>query len=228
MTKTALITGAGKGFGLALARMFTSKQWNVFPVVRNKNNINELKELPNCLPIIADITRDEVHSAIRESLQESGDVDVLINNAGIPGDGAQFAETTPGQVLQLFDVHCLGALRVTQAAYPFLASESIIINVSSRFGSISKVSKGELDSATCSYSYRIAKAAQNMFTQCMCREFKDSGIRICSIHPGLLKTQLALPGADKTPEEAADKLFSMLDDFQHGTFYSLFEETIEW
>lgn len=228
MDKTALITGARRGFGFALTRQFTSKGWKVLSVIRNNNDINKLKELPNCIPIISDITSDQVQSAIRKSLREIRAVDVLINNAGIPGSGAHLDETTPNEVLSLIDVHCIGALRVIQAVLPFMAEGGIIINVSSRFGSISKVSRGELDDIKCSYSYRIAKAAQNMLTQCLCREFKNKNIRICSIHPGRLKTENASSDADRTTEEAATRIFTMLDAIEHGKFYSLFGETIEW
>lgn len=131
-------------------------------------------------------------------------------------------------MLSLIGVHCLGALRVTQAVMPFVLDDGIIINVSSRFGSISKVSSGEFENVACSYSYRIAKAAQNMLTQCMCSEFKDSSIRIFSIHPGRLKTDSASMDADRTPEEAAEMLFKKLKSIEHGRFYSLFEGMIEW
>lgn len=229
MGKTALITGAGSGLGLALTRQFITKRWNVLSVIRNDKDLNELQGLPSCFPIILDITSDEVQSVIGESLKSNGTVvDVLINNAGIQGSGVQLNETIPDEVLTLIDVHCIGALRVTQAVLPFLSADGIVINVSSRFGSISKVSKGELDDVRCSYSYRIAKAAQNMLTQCLCREFKDNGIRICSIHPGRLKTKNASSDADRTAEEAASKMYTMLDAIEHGKFYSLFEETIEW
>ena len=137
-------------------------------------------------------------------------------------------ETKSYEVLSLMDVHCLGALRVTQAMMPFMMNDGIIINISSRFGSISKISTGELDNVACSYSYRIAKAAQNMLTQCMCREFKDSGIRICSVHPGRLRTDSASVDADRTPEEAAEILFEKIKSIEHGRFYSLFECAIEW
>ena len=228
MKKTVIITGARRGLGLSLTRQFVSNQWNVLPLVRNEKDIKVLKELPDCSPIISDITCDEVRSAIHESLKKIGTVDLLINNAGIPGSGTKLDETSPNEVLSLIDVHCIGALRVTQAVLPFLSENGVIINVSSRFGSIMKVSKGELDHVKCSYSYRIAKAAQNMLTQCMCREFRDKGIKICSIHPGRLKTENASSDADRTPEEAAFRLYAILNTIEHGKFYSLFEDTIEW
>lgn len=223
-----MITGAGRGLGLALTRQFVSHQWHVLPVIRNDKDVNVLKEEPNCFPVLSDITSSDVRSALHASLAKAGTVDVLINNAGIPGSGAYLDETSPGDVLALVDVHCVGALRVTQAVLPFLAENGLIINMSSRFGSMSKISKGELDDVACSYSYRIAKAAQNMLTQCMCREFKDKAIKICSIHPGRLTTETASSDADRTPEEAAERLFAILNSIEHGKFYSLFESTLEW
>lgn len=228
MNKVAVITGANRGLGLALIKQFISNQWDVVSLVRKDKDEKRIRKLPNCFPIVSDITSNGVQSALSKSLKNIGSVDVLINNAGIPGNGAHFNETSPDDVLSLIDVHCLGVIRVTQAVMPYLAEDGIIINISSRFGSISKVSKGELDDLGCSYSYRIAKAAQNMFTQCMCREFINIGIKICSIHPGRLKTASASADADKTPEEAAQKLFEMLTNIEHGKFYSLFEKNFDW
>lgn len=228
--KSIIITGAGRGFGFALTKQFLSNQWDVVPLVRKDTDAIVLKRINNkhCFPIIADITKNNVKFSIHESIKSLGVIDVLINNAGIGGNRAFLSETTPDEVFALIDVHCLGTLRVTQAVMPFMKKDGIIINVSSRFGSITKISTGELDDITCSYSYRIAKAAQNMLTQCMCREFKSSGLKICSIHPGRLKTDSASYDADKTPEEATKILFEMLSSIEHGKFYSLFEGIIEW
>jgi len=228
--KSIIITGAGRGFGFALTKQFLSNQWDVVPLVKKDTDAIVLKKIndEHCFPIICDITKNNVKSSIHESIKSLGIIDVLINNAGIGGNSVFLNETTSDEVLALIDVHCLGPLRVTQAVMPFMKEDGIIINISSRFGSITKISTGELDDITCSYSYRIAKAAQNMLTLCMCREFKSSGLRICSIHPGRLKTDSASVDADKTPEEAAEMLFEMLNSIEHGKFYSLFEGTIEW
>jgi NAD(P)-dependent dehydrogenase (short-subunit alcohol dehydrogenase family) len=230
MEKTVIITGANRGLGLALTKQFISKHWCVVCIVRRDVDANALRALPNCLPIISDITSNSVQLALQDALKDIGSVNVLINNAGIPGKGTRLAETSPDEVLSLIDVHCIGALRVIKAVMPFLAGDGIIINVSSRFGSVSKVSKGELDNLECSYSYRIAKAAQNMLTQCMCRELKDKGIKICSVHPGRLRTELAstTTSTGRDPEEAAERLFTILSEIKHGNIYSLFEDSVEW
>lgn len=228
--RSIIITGASRGLGLALFKQFIANQWNVLPLVRQDKDAIALKRINNehCFPIIADITENNVQSAINESIKSVKVIDVLINNAGIGGTGAYLNGTMPDEVLTLIDVHCLGALRVTKAVLPFMKKDGIIVNVSSRFGSIKKISTGELDEIPCSYAYRIAKAAQNMLTQCMCREFKSSGLKICSVHPGRLKTDAASIDADKTSEEAAKILFEMLKSIEPGKFYSLFEGTIEW
>ncbi len=229
-SKSIIITGASRGFGFALTEQFLSKQWMVIPLVRQAKDAIALKRISeqHCFPIIADVTDNKIQSTIHESIAPLKEINVLINNAGIGGTGANLNGTTPDEVLGLIDVHCLGAMRVTKAVLPTMKEDGIIINVSSRFGSIKKISTGELDDIACSYSYRIAKAAQNMLTQCMCREFRSSSLRICSVHPGRLKTESASIDADKTPEDAAKILFKMLKYIEHGKFYSLFEETIEW
>jgi len=229
-SKSIFITGASRGFGLALTKHFILNQWNVVALVRNKKDAMRLMEISEarCFPIISDITINNVQISIQESLKTLENIDVLINNAGIGGNSAFFSETTADEVLSLLNVHCLGALRVSQAVLPFMKKDGTIINISSRFGSITKVSTGQLDHISCSYSYRIAKAAQNMLTQCMCREFINSEMKICSIHPGRLKTDSASSDADKTPEEAAELLYGILENIEHGKFYSLFEGAIEW
>ena len=228
--KSIFITGAGRGFGLALTKHFILKQWHVVALVRNKEDAMRLMKISEarCFPVISDITINNVQISIQKSLKTFGNIDVLINNAGIEGNSAFFTETTADEVLSLLNVHCLGALRVSQAVLPFMKKNGTIINTSSRFGSMTKVSTGQLDHISCSYSYRIAKAAQNMLTLCMCREFKNSEMKICSIHPGRLKTDSASSDADKTPEEAAELLYGMLENIEHGKFYSLFEGAIEW
>jgi len=216
--------------GFALTQNFIRKQWKVVSLVRHKKDATRLKEIGgrHCIPISSDITIDDVQVDIQGLLKSFGNIDVLINNAGIGGKNDTISQTTAEEVLSLLNVHCLGVLRVTQAVLPFLDKNGIIINISSRFGSINKVEAGQLDDIPCSYSYRISKAAQNMLTQCMCREFKNSNIKICSIHPGRLKTDSASTDADRTPGEAAEILYEKLLNIEHGKFYSLFDGTIEW
>jgi NAD(P)-dependent dehydrogenase (short-subunit alcohol dehydrogenase family) len=228
--KTVFITGASRGLGFALTQKFISKHWAVVSLVRRKKDAARLKEIGcgHCFSILSDVTIDDVQASMQGLLKSFGNIDVLINNAGTGGNSDTFAQTTADEVRSLLNIHCLGVLRVTQAVLPFMNKDGTIINISSRFGSITKIETGQLDDISCSYSYRISKAAQNMLTQCMCREFKNSKMKICSIHPSRLQTDSASTDADRTPGEAAEILYEKLKNIEHGKFYSLFNGTIEW
>ena len=228
--KAVLITGAGRGFGLALVEAFLRKGWAVYALVRKNGDASNLKELnPKlCRPFISDVTAETVGIEVEKALQSSGIIDVLINNAGVGGRGKSIETTSAAEVESLLNVHCLGALRVTQAVMPYMRPNATIINISSRFGSITKVASGELDNIKGSYAYRIAKAAQNMLTQCLSRELGQLGMKICALHPGKLKTDTAASDADREPQVAADVLVKMMDKLQNGKFYSLFEGELEW
>lgn len=225
-----MITGASRGFGLALLEQFIKNRWDTLALVRKEEDALRLKKTQGdlCIPFVSDLTTDKVEADISAALKAFGDLDVLINNAGMGGNTLFLSDTSADEILLLLNVHCLGVLRVTKAAFPFMKKGGLIINISSRFGSITKVSGGSLDHVPCSYSYRIAKGAQNMLTQCMCREFQEGKPRICSVHPGKLKTDTPSPDADKTPEEAAKLLFKSLASFEHGKFYNLFEGEMDW
>ncbi len=230
MNRTAFITGTSRGLGYALVEQFLSQDWFVYCLVRKNEDATKIAEMNSayCIPIVSDVTSDKMQSDIASSLSNSTTIDVLINNAGAGSSAKPFAETLVDDVSNLLDIHCLGALRVTQAIIPFIRNDGIIINISSRFGSITKTASGELDNISCSYSYRIAKAAQNMFSQCLSREYNNSNIKVCSIHPGKLKTASASLDADREPSEAAENLLSLLSKIENGKFYSLFKGETDW
>lgn len=82
-----------------------------------------------------------------------------------------------------------------------------VINISSRLGSLQKMSSGEFVNRNFSYSYRMAKAAQNMFTICLSQELEQSRIAVCAVHPGQLLTRGGSTDADTNPADAAHRLF---------------------
>jgi NAD(P)-dependent dehydrogenase (short-subunit alcohol dehydrogenase family) len=106
---------------------------------------------------------------------------------------------------EIFRVHCVGALRCTKAALPWLrrAARPVVVNVSSRFGSIGRTAAGEFRGI---YSYNVAKAALDMLTACLDRELRADGIRVFAVHPGRLRTAVGAADADTDPADAARKL----------------------
>ncbi|GIQ71398.1 hypothetical protein XYCOK13_42220 [Xylanibacillus composti] len=88
--KQVIITGANRGLGLELLKVYLDNQQQVFPVVRTEEALNYLlRNFPrNCYPILADLTKDESKEIIKTYLGRYTDsIDILINNAGISGKG---------------------------------------------------------------------------------------------------------------------------------------------
>jgi NAD(P)-dependent dehydrogenase (short-subunit alcohol dehydrogenase family) len=212
---SVLITGAGRGFGNGLQRVFFENGWLTFPLVRNQSHADALSEKYSkaCFPIIADISSDECIEVIETVLDEhSVPIDILINNAGMSGRVTQLKDVDSEEMLNLFQVHCLGALRVTRAAMPWLlrANNPYILNISSRLGSMRKNVLNEFSNRPSSYSYRIAKAAQNMLSLCLAQEFGSKGITVLAVHPGSIKTRAGYADAQFTEIEAAERLYHWL------------------
>jgi NAD(P)-dependent dehydrogenase (short-subunit alcohol dehydrogenase family) len=228
-----MITGAGRGLGRALLEEYLSRSWTVFPLLRDVGAAEALSSTATgCHPIVADVGSMEVEAAIAVTLGDLGiPLDLLINNAGNIKKLRWLAATEPQDVEQLFRVHCLGALRCTRAALPWLrqAECPVVVNITSRFGSIGRTAAGEFRGI---YSYHIAKAAQNMLTVCLDRELRGEGIRVLAVHPGRLRTAVAAADADTDPADAARILADWLEHVDLDTPCALHDlmggGQIEW
>src|SRR5690606_40145926 len=113
--------------------------------------------------------------------------------------------------------------------YPNLlaaASRPVVVNITSRFGATSQIAAGNLDASGISYGYRIAKAAQNMLTQCLAHDPSLSRISVVAVNPGRLLTDSASCDANRRPEEAAKAILDILErrKFQSGMMIDAFGE----
>jgi NAD(P)-dependent dehydrogenase (short-subunit alcohol dehydrogenase family) len=208
---SVLVTGAGRGFGRELGRVFLERGWTVLPLVRAPEDMAPWAEADRCFPLCADVGAADAEHAIGRALEaRTSALDLLVNNAGQIHKRRWLSETVVEDVEELFRVHCAGALRCTRAALPFLrrAPRPIVVNVTSRFGSIARSAAGEFRGI---YSYSIAKCAQNMLTVCLDQELRKEGIRVFAVHPGRLRTAAAAVDADTEPRVAAARLADWLD-----------------
>jgi len=231
---TAFITGTTKGLGFELLKVFLENNWKVFALVRNAENIKHLQEQfpETCFPVIGDVTNDEVTKDILHLLQANTEkIDLLINNAGNAVKCFGFDNVTPELLDEHFKVHVSGAFRIIKTCMPFLqkSENPIIINISSRKGSIHKINSGAYRIL---FPYQIAKAAQNMLTACLNQEFKDTNIKTYAIHPGNLKTDVAPPDADTEPFQAAEKIYRWVinpNKLSTEFFYSVMDDSVlDW
>lgn len=214
--ETALVTGAGRGYGLELCRSLAARGARVLGTVRTAEGAATLQA--SCAaavtPIVLDVTDDAAGASITTALSAlDRPLDLLVNNAGVMTSGARIEEVRIADVDHLLRVHVLGAIACTQAALPWLrrGSESAVVNVTSRLGSIARIAAGEYDHLRISYAMRISKAAQNMLTACLHRELMAEGIAVYAVHPGRLQTRMGSADADVDAAEAAARLLTWLD-----------------
>ncbi|MFE6135990.1 SDR family NAD(P)-dependent oxidoreductase [Bacillus sp. NPDC057893] len=212
-----LITGGNRGLGLQLVKVFHENGHIVYPLVRSEVAVTQLKKMfsSRCFPILADLTDDESTECIKKQVEEYTEyIDLVINNAGITGKETEVLCTNSEELMELFNLHCLGVIRAIKGTYSALtkSNQPRIINVSSRLGSLHKMAEKEFPQGQFSYSYRIAKAAQNMLTLCLQQEFADKGIRVTAIHPGKLKTDIGAFDANMTPTEGAQNIYDWVMD----------------
>ncbi len=236
VSRSVLITGASRGLGQALCHEYLRRGWRVFPLVRAASAAAGLVQAApaRCHAIVADVRHDDVGARIAAALSATTEhLDVLINNAGVSGRARHIEHVNAEELLELLQVHCLGAIRCTRAALPWLraANGAKIVNMSSRLASLARNASGEFAGGDYSYEYRIAKTAQNMFTLCLAQELAPQGIAVYAVHPGALRTAMATPAADTDPADAAARLIDWLetaDASTTGQFIDLGKGTMPW
>lgn len=227
-----LITGSARGLGKALAGFFNKHDYGLFLVARSEKSAGELNnEFPSAKILLADVSSPEYENSLKDWLGGST-MDVVINNAGIGGKGPTLDTATADQIRSVFETNCIGTFTTVKGALKALkrSKEAIVINISSRRGSLSMQAAGAAKNSDCSYAYRISKAAQNMLTLCMADDFENEGIKIAAIHPGRLLTSMASEDACMTPEISAEKIGSLIigKKINHGDFLCMETGPLQW
>ena len=206
MDRIALITGASRGIGLEIGKQLLRKEWTVIFSSRNmavgRPLVNDLREtFKTAWFVQLNVTEPESIRYMSEYvLEEHGRLDALINNAGVHLDENQsFTDVELQDVMKTMQTNLYGPLLVTRALLPALrkSDDARIINISSRMGQLSRMGGN-------SPSYRMSKTALNALTVIMSKELASDGIRVNSMCPGWVRTDMGGPGATKSLEEGAD------------------------
>ncbi|WP_411124018.1 oxidoreductase [Streptomyces sp. x-19] len=180
--KTALVTGASRGIGLAVVHALAAEGVRVVAAARTPTP--ELAAA-GAIPVAADLS-DPAASArlVTEAVAELGGLDILVNNVG-GGDGGLnggFLDLTDAQWEQVVDLNFFATVRVTRAALPALAAaRGAIVNVSS-IGA--RVPHGG------PVAYTTAKAALTAFGKALAEEFGPQGVRVNTVSPGPVRTDM--------------------------------------
>ena len=198
--KNALITGAGKGIGKAIALALAKEGVNVILVARTKDEIESVAIKARSLRVkalaitadVADI--NSVNAAVEKALAEFGTIDILINNAGIAAFG-KFLELEPTDWERIIQVNLMGTYYVTRAVLPNMIERQTgdIINISSTAG----LSANALTSA-----YSASKFAVLGLTESLMQEVRKHNIRVTALTPSTVATDMAkeLKLTDGNPE----------------------------
>ncbi len=227
-TKVALVTGGNKGIGLETARGLMQQGYDVLVGCRNagKRRADVLHALGASLGgpvevVELDVLHHNDHRAIKGHIADKyGHLDVLVNNAGIAKDDANFGDpagfnttaTVPLEILkETFETNFFQLVSLTQTLLPLIrkAPAGRIVNLSSILGSLTL----HADPASPIYNskafaYDASKTALNAFTVHLAQALKDTKIKVNSAHPGWVKTDM---GGKNAPMELADGAMTSVD-----------------
>ncbi|HSB97049.1 MAG TPA: SDR family oxidoreductase [Spongiibacteraceae bacterium] len=216
-----LITGAGRGIGLALAQHLAARGDRVIALCRASSP--ELEQIEG-IRIIGDI--EITDSAAIERLAAQLDkqaLDIVIHNAGLLSDES-LSDLNIERIQRQLAVNAIAPLQLTQALLPNLRNGSKVVLISSLMGSIEDNSSGGM------YGYRMSKAALNMAGKSLSIDLKAAGIAVGLFHPGLVATAMT-HGQGMSTDQAADNLIDRIDQLSlasSGQFFRATGEPLPW
>lgn len=231
-TKIALITGANKGIGYEVARQLGQQGITVLVAARTQAVADETAAKLREEGIAAGGVELEVTNAAHiEALAEHiastyGRLDILVNNAGVWLENADYA----GDAFRdTFEVNAFAPYYITEALLPLLLKSEAgrIVNQSSAIGSIRMMSTEALVQRIGTPAYAASKAALNMLTAYWAQKTAETNVKVNSVHPGLVKTQMGGNKAELSPEEGATtavRLATLPADGPTGGFYYMDNE----
>ncbi len=217
-TRSALITGASRGLGLALARQLARTGWTLIIDARGAQKLEEARrELARSTSVIAapgDITDPTHRQALAEAVREVGSLDALINNASILGPSPQPAllDYPLATLEQVYQTNALAPLSLVQLLQHYLPEGACLINITSDAASEAYAGWG---------GYGSSKAALEQLSHILAAE--NPQWRVYWVDPGDMRTQMhqqAFPGEDISdrplPEVSVPGLLALL----HGSYPS--------
>ena len=223
-----VVTGANRGIGLEFVRQLTARGEEVDATARDPAQASELEALvrPGARLRIhrLDVADDASVDAFADELPP-GPVDVLINNAGVSGvKGGEPID--PADILRVFNVNAVGALRVVRALLPRLreGKGKKIVNLTSALGSIAEADGGR-------FAYRLSKAALNMATKILAEDLRGEGFRTVALHPGWVQTRMGGGAAPVPPEQSVRGMLRLIDGLtteQSGRVFDFQGREIPW
>ncbi len=184
----AVVTGSNSGIGRSTAIDLAKRGWTVYGTMRSLDKATKLNAMAEAAgvvvhPVVCDVTdTDSVNRACQEVLDAEGRIDVLVNNAGVGGNGV--TEETPIELYeQVMDANVYGIVRWVQAVAPSMRAQGsgCIVNISSIAGRIAALAQS---------CYVASKWAVEGLSEGLAQELAPHCIRVVIIEPGIVKTAI--------------------------------------
>lgn len=209
--KTALVTGANRGIGKAIAKGLSAQGHDVIIAARRLEDAREAAAEIGGRAIALDVSRTD---SIDAALAETGPVDILVNNAGVLSNDPVL--DNPEAFNEALAVMLKGPYELIRRVTPHMIDQGYgrIVNVSSSWGSFTAGLEGP-------GPYGLAKAALNGLTVAAARDLPEN-VKLNSMCPGWVRTRMGGSGATRSPEEGADTaiwLATLSDDGPTGGFF---------
>ena len=239
MARTALVTGANRGIGLEFVRQLLARGDHVVAACRNPGKAAALNSLagehPGRLHVLPlDVADAKSRARLAHELPlvlgeredgTPGTLDLLVNNAGVLHSGERFGHVEQAVLEDSLRINAIGPFLLSEAVAPLLADGARIANLSSVMGSITR------QGAFRSPSYGASKAAQNLLNAQLAHALAARDIRVLSLHPGWVQTDMGGDGATVTPQDAVHGLLQVIDAAtpeQSGSFLDWRGKSLPW
>jgi len=203
--KTAVVTGAGRGIGRAVALGFARAGANVTVCARTETELSQVAEEikshgVKCNMGLADLTDPEATQKFcGEAITALGKIDVLVNNAGVELEIGKVADSDPEKWWRTVEINIRSAYLVTRFLLDDIVEGGKIINISSGLG---------LRAADWNSCYTVSKAGMHIFTECLANELWPRKIDVNNLIPGPTATDIFNRGQREErfqPEEILEK-----------------------
>ena len=213
--RVALVTGANRGIGLEVCRVLGQRGWRVFLGARDyeKGAAAARRLGGDVSPVALDVNDPDAPHRLAAAI---GQVDVLINNAGVHYDTWETALGADWRIVrEAFETNLFGAWRMAQTFAPEMRARGWgrIVNVSSGAGSLSGMGAG-------TPAYATSKAALNALTRVLAGELSGSGVLVNAVCPGWVATDMGGAGGRPVEDGAMSVLWAvdLPDDGPTGGF----------
>ena len=180
--KLALVTGASRGLGLAIAHELSERGYHLILTARSQPSLARIaRRLPNSTAFACDIRQPESVAALAALVRRRRSLDVLINTAGIAGPASPIATLAFDAWREVIDTNLHGTFLVTQSLLPYLGKGSVIVN------NLSIAARTAFPGMA---AYNSSKRGLLAFTETLRDELRPRGIRVVALLPGATDTDI--------------------------------------